>query len=218
MILRTRSLFLIIMLFLISSCNLSDNEKNEVSIQTINFENDNNNSMHFETNDLKYYNKAFWTSFPKISETPMTFFEVEHKKVSGSARFGSGITFCHSDSNNFKFFIISIDGSYTIGEFYSGNYYHASDYIRVLNFWRDSDAIKKGYNISNKLKVEWKDATFKFYINDYLVETVKPSNFKTQSTSGYPGLYTSIGTKGDEDFPKVPAGFKFNILQPKYVF
>ena len=169
---------------------------------------DNDGVLQFQTNDSSYYNK--WV--PNYFDNPgnnQNIIQCRVKKISGHEDYGFGILFCVDDSdiNNRSLYrlFITVEGRFTVQKMTDDKWG-----TPPIN-WKDSEFLKKGYNVYNHLKVERIDdngsTTFNIYFNDNLSATFVD---KTPLNGVRVGLVTSINVLEKEMFPYIPADVRFD--------
>ena len=191
-------------LFIISACDGAGGP----GIETVNFQEDNSGYIQFSTNDTDYYGWTLWHYYDATEATPSGNLEVEYIKKSGSY-WPSGVIFNYLDNQNFCHMQLTTHGYYSIVEKYNNSNTSIVD-------WKTSSFIHQGLNVSNKVKVEWNNATseFLFYINDNLAEIIPLSSFPSGRNGGKAGFIVAVGNEDVEDFPGAPADFRFKMIQP----
>ncbi|MFO7539862.1 MAG: hypothetical protein R6X32_17630 [Chloroflexota bacterium] len=104
-------------------------------------------------------------------------YEVEATPVAGPLDNGYGMLFRIDDENdNFYLFQISSDGFVWIGRVQDGG--RAERQAIIGNWWFESDAVRQGLNVTNRLKVRAEGANMIFYVNDREVGRVTDDTFQ----------------------------------------
>jgi hypothetical protein len=104
-------------------------------------------------------------------------YEVEATPVEGPLNNGYGMLFRVDDDNdNFYVFEISSDGFIWIGRMQNGG--RTERQPIVGNWWFESDAVRQGLNVTNRLKVRAEGANMIFYVNDREVGRVTDDTFQ----------------------------------------
>ncbi|HHT06864.1 MAG TPA: hypothetical protein GXZ97_11480 [Hydrogenispora sp.] len=169
--------------------------------------------VRFYTNSKEVYGWGFW-AWDDIEENPMKIVETSVKKISGNPDYGYGIVFCLrkiSEETEFYRLIINTYGYYLVSKKVNVDEW-THDLVDDDNEWNYTDKLYKGYNVENKIKVEYDSTTktFKIYFNDKYVTSFEDSTF----TGGKFGYYASVGQKEEENFPKTPVNILFKQHQP----
>jgi hypothetical protein len=86
-------------------------------------------------------------------------------KVDGSKDFGFGLTFGYKDPNNKFDFLIASNGTYKITQWSKGV---NTELVR----WTNSNDIKKGDGVNNKLAIKKEGKVLKFFVNDVFVNQI----------------------------------------------
>ncbi|MFQ5419284.1 MAG: family 16 glycoside hydrolase [Anaerolineae bacterium] len=103
-------------------------------------------------------------------------YEVEATQIGGPDNNGYGMLFRVDDENDhFYLFEISGDGFVWIGRYRSGGEEEAESLVG--DWWFESDAVRKGPNQTNRLKVEADGDNLTFYINSQEVGQVTDDAF-----------------------------------------
>lgn len=141
--------------------------------------------------DGKYHWEAtakqgvFWSGTPKLKEMSDFYFTAQARQVSGPKTAAYGVLFRWLDDNNFYYFRIADDGTYSF-------------YSQIKNEWKtlidakSSAAIRPGE--ANQITVEAVGSRFVFYING---QQVDDSNDQALER-GVVGLGIELNDKGDE--------------------
>ena len=104
-------------------------------------------------------------------------YEVEATPVEGPLDNGYGMLFRIDDDNDdFYLFQISSDGFVWIGRVKDGG--RGERQAIIGNWWFDSDAVRQGLNVTNRLKVQAEGANLIFYVNDREVGRVTDDTFR----------------------------------------
>lgn len=91
-------------------------------------------------------------------------YEVEATPVEGTVNNGYGMMFrTNNETDDFYLFKVSGDGFVWIGLCKAGC---TEETPLVTEWWFESTAVKKGNNVTNKLKVQAEGANMIFYVND----------------------------------------------------
>ena len=198
---------IIILLLITIQALISCSGKTEIitiiEIITIMWEEDENGYLQFCTNDPNYYNYYFYAWDTESFKDPMTVVVGEIKKISGYEYGGYGMLFCFQDENNFYLVLIDTMGYYTIWERNNG------DWIEHIP-WEYSSYLKKGYNIINKLNIEYNHDhnSFTISFNDVTQTTIYDSSFSGGCLGGFVEVY---GEK-EENFPDTPVDVRFKLI------
>jgi hypothetical protein len=127
-------------------------------------------SNYFENG--KYRIRIFpmdnWSAYYAISVPRDFILEVEATQVSGPDDNGYGVIFGYKDEYNYNYFLISGDGYYQIARLANGVW---SDDI-----WMKSDAIHKGNNDTNLIKITSHEGKILFYVNERYVNKYENYN------------------------------------------
>lgn len=127
----------------------------EIPINTIQWKPDSSNYIQFYTNDSKLLTvdgSSFW-KWGNYYEEQMTSFETELIKVSGVNYYGYGLLFCIQDDKgdgltNGLIIMIDTVRQYIIGKVINNDFY-------VIKDWTITDALISGYNIKNKIRINY---------------------------------------------------------------
>jgi hypothetical protein len=167
------------------------------SIETINWETDNNGWIQVYTNDSQYYNSS-WSRIYDFSQTNS--WEIVCKKISGYRNIGFGMIFAASDASHYYRFLITIGGSYVVSK-------RDGDEWTTMLDWANSTKINSGYNKENTLKVTKSGSSYSIYINGEQVNQFTDS----ASFGNKIGLFASTGSVEQEDFPNTPVDIRFKV-------
>jgi hypothetical protein len=104
-------------------------------------------------------------------------YEVEATPVEGPLDNGYGMLFRVDDENdNFYLFQISSDGFVWIGRVRDGG--RGERQAIIGNWWFESDAVRQGLDVTNRLQVRAEGANMIFYVNDREVGRVTDDAFR----------------------------------------
>ena len=177
-----------------------------IPVSTIEWEETSDGYLRFCTNDSAYCGYTFWC-WDNTVYTPMTYFEGETVKTSGSASYGYGFLFCRQDSNNFYYVLISVNGGYYIGKRVGGSWSMIVD-------WSHPGYLNQGFGRSNTIRVtKTGDNSFSLSINGHQVRVFSDTSFD----GGQYGFYASVGDAGAENFPATSMDVKFRLTYPEAV-
>lgn len=176
--------------------------------QTLDWQKDSESFIQFYTNESKYSGlsgNTLW-NWGTVKNNPITYVETELKKISGDKNYGYGIIFCVQDTGvDYLSVVIDIEGNYQVIR-------EVNNVTSILKKWALSTNLKKGYNVINKIKAEYKgNKKFSIYFNDVL-ETDVMDNISPELTGGYFGY--AVGISNMENFPDVPVDVRFKQLYP----
>jgi len=156
--------------------------------------------LHFYTNDSNFNindknNYGYSEYLYEQIDNPMTSRAGLIKKISGNPYTGYGIYFCYNDEDNFYILWINTKGEYMIGQCVQGNRV-------IIDLGGESENLKKGFGVENKLEVKKKEGeyTFEIYFNDEKEKDLFNSSF----IGGKFGFFVYVGDSSQESFPAVP--------------
>lgn len=126
-------------------------------------------------------------------------FETTISKESGNMDAGYGVVFCAQEMDSVQFMLcvlINSKGMYIAGKVRDGLFERISD-------WQNSNSIKKGYGVENKILISYKEEekSFMLKINDSFVTmiSVEEDLFSKSSRYGY-----AVVISNNEKFPENP--------------
>ena len=139
----------------------------------------------------------------------MKIVETSVKKISGNPDYGYGIVFCLrkiSEETEFYRLIINTYGYYLVSKKVNVDEW-THDLVDDDNEWNYTDKLYKGYNVENKIKVEYDSTTktFKIYFNDKYVTSFKRFNVYRWKL----WILCLCWSKRRENFPKTPVNILF---------
>lgn len=181
------------------------NEDEEKAVATILFQEDDEGSTQFYTNDNSYYGQKFVYVSYSTYQASMDTTEIEIKKNSGHAETAYGLVFCQQ---NTKYYGVYINVN---GEFYIEK--KVSDHYVIIQDWTGPvGSLLTGYEVTNRLKVRYESSsmTFFVYFNDVLEYSFTDSTF----SGGLSGYYAVVDNNDLEDFPNSPVDIRYRLLQP----
>lgn len=120
--------------------------------------------------------QTFWTTADETFDDGI--YEVEATQVAGPDDNAYGMIFrVDTENNNFYTFQISGDGFVWIGRYLDGG--QAEAVPIVGDWWFESDAVKQGSGVTNKLTVRAEGANLIFFVNDQEVGRVTDDAFRS---------------------------------------
>ena len=153
----------------------------------------------------------FYTT-PEICKFNMI--EGAFKKISGYNKSAYGFVFGYSEPNgrmlkDYIRFEINVDGEYALYTWDGKNY---TDLVEKNNkgtaYFYKHNAIKKGYNSQNIIKIVNNGNSFSVYVNNTLVQDKIP--MLKNSTKGVMAFF-SVGKPDQEDLPNTPVNVSMKI-------
>lgn len=194
-----------------------ETEEPEIPIITVQWKPDINNYIQFYTNDTKLLTidgSSFW-KWGSFYENQMTSFEAELIKVSGVNYYGYGLIFCIQDDagngmTNGLIVMIDTVRQYIIGKVVNNDFY-------VIKDWTITDALISGYNIKNKIKINYLgNNNFEVIFNDNNTSEKKVIfEYDQEPGLNLCGRYGYIVTLSPyELFPKHPVDVRFKQITP----
>ncbi|WP_299462254.1 OmpA family protein [uncultured Microscilla sp.] len=97
--------------------------------------------------------------------------ETALQEVSGDNTNGAGLIWGYKSTKNYYRFVVTSNGQFNISKYKKGKFSHIAK-------WAKHEAIKTGYNVTNRLKMFSTSRGARFYINGKLVHTVSREEFK----------------------------------------
>lgn len=133
--------------------------------------------------------------------------ETAVSQLSGDASNGVGLVWGSSGNKNFYRFVVATNGKFNIGRYKQGKFEH-------IVKWTPSEAVKKGLNVENKLKIFKASRGVRFYINSKLVHTITNEDFKKNPFFGSElGLIAFDTREAKFDYLKIKkARVKINLI------
>lgn len=189
-----------------TSCSKQpDSSGDELTAYTILYELMDDGFYQFKSNNKRFYNYCFWKYWDGTNMNRNgTIIEAQVMKTSGCSNYGYGVVFGFKDFQNFYYFLITIEGWFTIRAVTNGQWF-------PLWNWVGSAALNKGYGMINTLKVSnrFSTGTYEFYINNVHAFSTTKTNLTGENHSGF---ITFMGDVGDENFPYVPVDCRYKML------
>jgi hypothetical protein len=172
------------------------------SIQSPTWQLDGTGFVQFTTNDSRYYQYNFWSTF--TYEALMSTVTATVKKQSGSASSGYGIIFCYQDNSNFYRLMITVGGYYAVTKRVGGTTTPIID-------WIPSGLLHPGFGVENGVSVvQTSPFNFTVYFNGTQATTFFDPNF----SGGRAGFYAYVSDQTRENFPDVPVDIRFKMSSP----
>jgi hypothetical protein len=171
-------------------------------VQRILWQDDGAGFVQFSTNDTNDCGNLF-THVIGSPFTPMSFLEIQVKKITGSSHNSYGNVFYYQDQNNYYRVGITVNGYYIINKKVAGTYYYnigSSTWYATnpSSSWPNSSNLITGFGNTNNIKVvNAGGGNFDIYFNGVLETSFTDSTF----TGGYNGYSASVNTVSQENFP-----------------
>ena len=144
----------------------------------------------FRTNDSKYIdNDTFcaWSITDSSTPYPSTV-SATVSRQSGSNVAGHGILFAARKSGGKTYFLtvmINTSGMYMIGKHSAGNF-------NILQDWKRTDSLKKGYGVQNSIEVTVSGGIFRIYFNGVFTDSFQDTIAPVLSSGGAHGYIVTI--------------------------
>ena len=162
-------------------------------------------------------NCGYFYTTPEICKFDMI--EGEFKKTSGYNKSAYGFVFGYSTPDargylkDYIRFEINVDGEYALYTWDGKTY---TDLVEKNNkgtaYFYKSDAIKKGYNTLNTIKIQQDKNTYSVYVNGKLIQSgIQPLK---KGTKGVMAFF-SVGKTTQEKLPQVPVNVAMRISDVK---
>lgn len=186
MIISSKKLFTILFLCLVG-VQAAQAQGSSSKIETIS-ENFDNNDRKWTMGDYKdasyeikdgYYQvtckkeKGYAGNVKYFYVNPKRPFSIETavQEISGDQTSGQGLVWGFYNSKNYYRFIVTSDGQFNIAKYKKGKFKH-------IVKWQKHEAVKKGYNVTNRLRIFGSARQVRFYVNGKVVHTMSGGDFK----------------------------------------
>jgi len=163
----------------------------------------------FKTNDRsasRPRGKSYWFPLSGEGQTPFSAWEVTVNKINGRRLAGFGIIMCHqTDSGGVESMLtvmIRVSGEYQIAEVVGADYQEFAP-------WQSFRYIRKGYGLSNTMRIVRVNDQFVLSINGEEVERFHDNNDAPTHTGGIQGFLVVISPL--EAFPSRPVEVTFKV-------
>ena len=191
---------LLVLAFVLEACS---NGLTDLPIETIEWADLPDGSTQFCTNNPEHYGWSFYLI--EDSNHPDEY-EIECKKISGSADYGYGIIFGAKDIKNFYYIKIDVNGWFLVNKVVNGKL--ASPRIRE---WQKADPgqLASGYNVVNAIKVIRTGSKYTIYFNGKKAWDFTDISDTSITGGDMLGFIADIGNKTNEKFPNKPVDVRF---------
>jgi len=181
-----------------------------IPIVTIEWQEDGNGFIQFQTNDPENASQGFHILYSSTDYNPMTILEpveVIVNKVVGSVGGGYGIVFCAFDDQNYYKILISRAGVYKISKVIGGT----DNVIREWDYPVNA-TIYSGLDKPNKIQVARQHPAGSFTVS--LNNVQEPTFVDTTLIGGRSGFYVNVSDVSSEYFPASMVDVRFQMLSP----
>jgi hypothetical protein len=160
----------------------------------------------FYTNDPAQYGWAYGLIFDSNINITDTY-QIECKKISGSAGAGYGMIFGLSNDAKNKYYrvLISAYGGYRVDK-YDGTKAENLRWTMIKDWTNDAtDNVIPGYNKTNTIKVTHAGNQYTLFLNgNQSFHFTDTDNFGSRV-----GIYAVISTSANESFPNIPVDIRY---------
>ena len=174
-----------------------DGNSQNRAVSTIEWKQDGTGFIQYSTNNPEHYETAWWQLTDNILGN---IYQIECKKINGSANMGYGLVFGASNTDSQKLYtlLINMNGYYYVGK-------EDGKKQTTIKDWTLSEKLNTGYNATNILKVIKNGTAFTVFLNGSQVYQFKDSSIKGDRL----GYLVSVGDQNQEQFPARPVDVRF---------